>query len=65
MKTQNNNHPSCRASENKSEKLLLEKMGISYLEFLEVKNMYGVDSKILLKLLQVSKYSYVFPGNNK
>lgn len=62
MKTQSGKGLPQWAIENQSEKILLEKMGISYAEYLEIKNMYGVSATKVLELMQLSKYQFVFPN---
>lgn len=49
-------------SEEKSEKLLLEKMGVTKSEFQEIYLQYGVDASRLLELMQLSKYLFVYTG---
>ena len=51
------------AIENQNEKILLDKMGLSYSEYLEIKNHYGVSASKMLELMQLSKYQFVFPNN--
>lgn len=62
MKTQSGKGLPQWAIENQSEKILLEKMGISYAEYLEIKNIYGVSATKVLELMQLSKYQFVFPN---
>lgn len=62
MKTQSGKGLPQWAIENQSEKIILEKMGISYAEYLEIKNMYGVSATKVLELMQMSKYQFVYPG---
>jgi hypothetical protein len=47
------------ASEKRSAKFLMEKMGISKKELKEISNMYGVSFTKIVELMQLSKYEYV------
>lgn len=49
-------------TEKKSEKLLLQKMGVSKKEFHEIYFRYGVDASTILELMQLSKYQFVYSG---
>ena len=48
--------------ENKSESLLVEKMGMSKEEIHEVYAQYGVTASRLVELMQLSKYQFVYTG---
>ena len=50
------------STEKKSEKLLLQKMGLSKKEFHEIYLRYGVHASKLLELMQLSKYQFVYTG---
>lgn len=45
-----------------SEKILLEKMGMSRKEIREVYNKYGVGPAKLVELMQLSKYQFIYSG---
>lgn len=44
-----------------SEKTLLEKTGISYDEYLEIKFLYGVSASQILKSIIKGKYRFTYP----
>ena len=63
MKNSNQNRPTaCFPSEKTSQKLLIEKMGLSTEEFSEITNHYGVSASKILEIMQLSKYQFVFAG---
>ena len=49
-------------SEKNSQKLLMEKMGLSSKEFKEITTAYGVSASQLLEIMQLSKYQFIFTG---
>jgi hypothetical protein len=49
-------------TEKNSQKLLMEKMGLSRKEFKEIISAYGVSASQLLEIMQLSKYQFVFTG---
>lgn len=49
-------------AEKDSEKLLMEKMGMSKKEIREVSFKYGVSPSKLLELMQLSKYEFIYNG---
>ena len=57
-----NQSASHRAAEKNSEKLLMEKMGMSKKEIQEVYAKYGVSAMKLVELMQLSKYQFVYSG---
>lgn len=53
---------SLKSAEKNSEKLLMEKMGMSKKEIQEVYAKYGVSAIKLVELMQLSKYQFVYSG---
>ena len=51
-----------KQAEKNSEKILMEKMGMSRKEVQEVYNKYGVSASKLVELMQLSKYQFVYSG---
>ena len=49
-------------SEKDSQKLLMEKMGLSKKEMRQINQMYGVSAVQLLELMRLSKYQFIFTG---
>jgi hypothetical protein len=49
-------------TEKNSQKLLMEKMGLSQKEFHEIRSVYGVKASQLLEIMQLSKYQFIFTG---
>lgn len=49
-------------TEMNSEKILMEKMGMSRREMKEVYLKYGVPASKLIELMQLSKYQFVYAG---
>ena len=65
MKNSSQNRPSaCCPSEKSSQKLLMEKMGLSRKEFHEITDMYGVSASQILEIMQLCKYQFIFAGKN-
>jgi hypothetical protein len=50
------------AVEKDSEKILMEKMGMSKREIREVYLKYGVNASKLLEIMQLSKYQFIYTG---
>ena len=50
------------AAEKDSEKVLMEKMGMSKKEIREVYSKYGVSASKLLEIMQLSKYEFIYTG---
>ncbi len=48
--------------EKNSQKLLMEKMGLSKKELHEVNSKYGVSASQLLEIMQLSRYEFVYNG---
>ena len=57
-----NRTPLFATSEKDSQKLLIEKMGLSKKEFHEITDFYGVSASKLLEIMQLSKYQFIFTG---
>ena len=57
-----NRTPLFAPSEKTSQKLLMEKMGLSKKEFHEITDVYGVSASKLLEIMQLSKYQFIFTG---
>lgn len=53
---------SLSAAEKNSEKILMEKMGMTKKEVNEVFSKYGVSASKLVELMQLSKYQFVYNG---
>ncbi|MGZ3848650.1 MAG: hypothetical protein ACXVMS_12130 [Flavisolibacter sp.] len=53
--------PSAASIETASEKIIMEKMGLSPEEYREINDVYGVSATRLLELMQLSKYAFIFP----
>lgn len=51
-----------KTAEKNSEKLLMEKMGMSKKEINEVYSKYGVSALKLVEIMQLSKYQFVYTG---
>ena len=51
-----------KTAEKNSEKILMEKMGMSKKEVQEVYSKYGVSALKLVELMQLSKYQFVYNG---
>ena len=51
--------PSAAAIEVASQKILIEKMGLTQEEFEEVNVFYGVSAAKLLELMQLSRYQFI------
>jgi hypothetical protein len=49
-------------AEKKSEKLLMDKMGLSQKELRDVRLRYGVSASQLLEIMSLSKYQFIFSG---
>ena len=63
MKNSTQNRPTaCFPSEKNSQKLLIEKMGLSKKEFSEITDLYGVSASKILEIMQLSKYEFIFTG---
>ena len=56
------NSHSTSPAEKISQKLLMEKMGMSKKELHEVNAKYGVSAAQLLEIMQLSKYEFVYNG---
>lgn len=61
-KTATQKSPSLSAAEKNSEKILMEKMGMTKKEVNEVFSKYGVSASKLVELMQLSKYQFVYNG---
>ena len=51
-----------KTAEKNSEKILMEKMGMSKKEIQEVYSKYGVSAIKLVELMQLSKYQFIYNG---
>ena len=52
-------------TEKRSERLLIEKMGMSKREIQEVYMKYGVTASKLVELMQLSKYQFIYAGKGE
>lgn len=62
MRSTNLKKPAYAAPDKSSEKLLMEKMGMSKKEIREVSMRYGVTPSKLVELMTLSKYQFVYTG---